>query len=72
MRVIHGPSPAPGSSSGLSADLIAFLQSQSCLAKDEALRPSAQDLLQRPFVAAHAHRGAGAVRDLLAAAGPCA
>ena len=52
MRVIHGPSPAPGSSSGLSADLIAFLQSQSCLAKDEALRPSAQDLLQRPFVAA--------------------
>ncbi len=70
MRVIHGPSPAPGGSSGLSEDLITFLQA--CLAKDEALRPSVQDLLHSPFIAAHAHRGAGAVRDLLASAEPCA
>jgi serine/threonine protein kinase len=70
MRIVHGPSPAPaaGDSSGFSDALNAFLQS--CLAKEEALRPSAQELLLRPFIAAHAHEGAGAVRDMLAAGAP--
>jgi hypothetical protein len=63
-RILHGPSPAPpsGSSSWLSEDLTAFLLAcflLAYLAMDEARRPSAQALLQRPFIAAHATAARG-------------